>query len=116
MQTILVVDDDEKVLQTLSIILRMSGYRVLSAEDHREAEREFKDNVVNLVILDHGLMGVTGSELAVKFKAMRAVKVIMLTGSTELLEKPEAVDILLAKPSNVPDLLSAVKGLLLRAA
>jgi DNA-binding response OmpR family regulator len=106
MQTILVVDDDVTILQTISMILKKHGYHVLGATTHAEAEKQFDGNAVDLVILDHGLPGVTGSALAKKFKDLKEVLILMLTGSTELLGKPDEVDVLMPKPSSVPSMLA----------
>lgn len=71
---------------------------------------------MDLVIVDHGLPIVTGSELAKRFKEIKNVLVLMLTGNEELLGKPDAVDVLVAKPSSVPNLLAEIDGLFARAA
>jgi DNA-binding response OmpR family regulator len=116
MQTILVIDDDVTILQTLSAILKGRGYDVLGAANYAEAEKQFRGNVVDLVILDHGLPEVSGSALAKKFKETKDVLILMLTGNAELLGKPDAVDVLLPKPSSVPNLLAEIEGLLAQAA
>ncbi len=116
MQTILVVDDDITILQTLTMILKKRGYEVLGADNYAEAEKQFASNAVDLVILDHGLPGGTGSALAKKFKEIKRVSILMLTGSTELLRKPDSVDVLLPKPSHVPSLLAEIDGLFVQAA
>ncbi len=116
MKTILVVDDDVIILQTLSMILKGCGYHVLGASNYLDAEKQFSGNAVDLVILDHGLPGLTGSALAKQFKEIKNVLILMLTGNAELLAKPDAVDVLLPKPSNVPSLLAEIDGLFARAA
>lgn len=116
MQTILVVDDDTTICQTLSMILRGRGYHVVGAASHGEAERHFERNAVDLVIFDHGLAGVTGSALARRFKGMKKVWVLMLTGDRKLLGTTAAVDVLLPKPPHVPSLLAEIEGLFARAA
>jgi len=116
MQTILVVDDDQNVLQSLSTIFKMSGYRVLAAENFDQAQRQFVANSVELLIVDHGLSGVTGSVLAKRFKEIKPVRVIMLTGNAELLGRPDGVDVLIPKPTDVPTLLAEIGGLLSRSA
>jgi DNA-binding response OmpR family regulator len=111
MRTILVIDDYFPALSTLSLILKTSGYRTLEAESAEQAERKFRDNPVDIVLVDHGLPGVNGSDLAGQLKQIRAVLVVMLTGNPELKEKPPNVDLLLAKPNEIPDLLAAIDGL-----
>jgi DNA-binding response OmpR family regulator len=48
---------------------------------------------VDLVIVDHSLPGITGSELAKRLKEIKNVSVLMLSGNADLLEKPDSVDV-----------------------
>ena len=45
-QTILLIDDDANILQTLSRILKGRGYDVISASNCKQAEEQFVGNVV----------------------------------------------------------------------
>jgi DNA-binding response OmpR family regulator len=65
----------------------------------------------HMVIVDHGLPGVTGADLAKRLKETRDVLVLMLSGKAELLKKPESVDVLLPKPISVPTLLTEIRDL-----
>jgi DNA-binding response OmpR family regulator len=112
MRTILVVDDHIATLETLCLILQGHQFNVLTANNALQAEEQFASVVVDLVIVDHGLPGKSGAELAHQFKSIRRVLVIMLSGNPELLAKPDCVDLLLAKPISVPNLLFEIDGLL----
>src|SRR3954468_490190 len=107
MRTILVIDDYLPTLSTLCLILKESGYRSLQAENAEQAERKFRNNAIDIVLVDHGLPGINGSELAHQLKQIRDVLVVMLTGNPELKEEPPFVDLLLSKPQEIPDLLAA---------
>ena len=96
--TVLCIDDHEGTLQTLSFLLQVAGYRCLPAATVEAARRLFAENTVDLVILDHGLPGLPGDQLAHQLKQLRAVRVLMLTGNTLLEEAPPSVDVLLHKP------------------
>ena len=111
MRTVLVIDDDRTILQTLCMILNGRGYRAIGAENSQRAAHEFENNSVDLIIVDHGLPGITGAELAKQLKKTKHVLVLMLSGSPELVETPEGVDLLLPKPCNVPNLLAGMEGL-----
>src|SRR4051812_7834000 len=102
MRTILVIDDDVTILQTLCIILNEQGYRAIGAENSQQAERQFDENKVDLIVVDHGLVGMSGSELARKFKGTKHGMVLMLSGSAELVGTPDSVDLLLPKPCTIP--------------
>ena len=111
MRTILVVDDHIPTLHTLFLILEAHDFNVLSASDAREAQNAFSVCEVDMVILDHGLPGISGADLAAQFKATKDVLIIMLSGNPELPGRPESVDLLLAKPISVPQLLVEIDGL-----
>jgi len=112
MRTILVIDDHFVTLETICMILKKEGYKTCAARNAQEAQEHFFGNEVDLVIVDHGLPGITGSELAKRFKEIRNVSVLMLSGNTDLLEKPASVDALLPKPVSVPILLAEITRLI----
>lgn len=114
MPTILVIDDHALTLKTLCLILHAKNYLVLPAENAEQARDLFSRRAVELVILDYFLPDGTGSELAAELKRTKNVPVIMLSGSAELRGKPDSVDILLAKPCSIPDLLETIDALLAR--
>ena len=116
MRTILVIDDHFVTLETICLILRKEGYKTLAAKNAQEAQEHFFGNEVDLVIVDHGLPGITGSELAKRLKEIKNVSVLMLSGNTDLQEKPQSVDALLPKPVSVPILLAEIKRLTAGAA
>jgi DNA-binding response OmpR family regulator len=111
MRTILVIDDHVPTLTTLCMILSGNGYRALDAANAEQAERKFRGNPIDMVIVDHGLPGVTGAELAGILKRIRPVQVIMLSGNPDLKAEPMNVDLLLPKPQQIPALLAAMQGL-----
>jgi DNA-binding response OmpR family regulator len=111
MRTILVVDDHIPTLTTLCMILNARGYHAIKAETSRRAIEQFMSNEVDLVIVDHGLPGISGTDLATQFKGAKKVLVLMLSGSPELTCTPISVDLLLAKPQSVPNLLASIAGM-----
>jgi len=112
MRTILCIDDHRATLSTLALILRNEGYRCLTAENHEEADRRFAANAVDLVIVDHGLPGFTGDEIAAHLKSIRPVQVLMLSGLVNLESLPTSVDLLVIKPQAPVDLFAAIRRLL----
>ena len=111
MRTILVIDDHLVTLETICLILKKQGYRTFAAKNAQEAQEHFFANKVDLVIVDHGLPGISGSDLAKRLKEIKNVSVLMLSGNSDLLEKPESVDVFLPKPVSVPILLAEIKRL-----
>src|SRR4051812_395253 len=109
MRTILVIDDDLPTSTTLCIILRQNGYRALEAANAEQAQRKFRSNPIDMLLVDHGLPGISGSEVAGQLRRIRNVLVVMLSGNPELKELPADVDLLLPKPYPVRDLLAAIE-------
>ena len=78
--TILVVDDDERMRQTLSLLLRTAGHEVVTAADVAGAEAVLRERDVDLVLSDLRMPGGGGLELLETAKAVAAdAAVILLT-------------------------------------
>lgn len=63
--TVLVVDDNQSIRDTLALILRNSGYQVIPAKDGDEALSVYEksNKEINLIILDVNLPGKNGKEV-----------------------------------------------------
>ncbi|MDP9268693.1 MAG: ATP-binding protein [Acidobacteriota bacterium] len=85
-ETILLVEDEEVVRHLAHRILVTSGYKVLLAKDGEEAERtciEY-DGVIQLLITDVVMPGMSGHELVQRIAAKRpGMKVLYISGYTE---------------------------------
>jgi len=57
MTTILVIDDDEKIVETLSIILKEEGYDILTGSNGNECLKLCGEHKVDLVITDMVMPG-----------------------------------------------------------
>src|SRR6059058_4169355 len=66
---VLVVEDDEDIAQALQSSLRMEGYEVRAAGDGRTALEHGRSFAPDLVILDLGLPGLDGLEVARSLRA-----------------------------------------------
>ena len=58
--TVLLVDDEDKILASLQRSLRREGYRLLVAQGARQALRVLRDEPVDLVVSDHKMPGMSG--------------------------------------------------------
>lgn len=88
---VLIVDDEEKIRETLSMIFTRWGFMVFTAEDGREALEQAHLNSPDLVILDIKIPELDGYEVCKALKEnpeTRNFKVIMITG----LGKPAEID------------------------
>lgn len=73
MRTILVVDDHAPTVSTLCLILDGNGYRAFGALNADDAKRQFREQVIDLLLVDHGLPGVSRAELAARLVVIRPV-------------------------------------------
>jgi DNA-binding NtrC family response regulator len=87
MKTILVVDDEPDLLNTLAETLGRAGYKVIPKPDAESALAVVREGTkIDLVITDIRMPGMSGSEFVTVLKqALPSVPVIMLTayGSVE---------------------------------
>ncbi|TMB59257.1 MAG: response regulator, partial [Chloroflexi bacterium] len=64
MKTVLVVDDEPKIVQLTRDYLEHAGFRVASASDGKEALASFRRDAPDLVVLDLGLPTLDGLDVA----------------------------------------------------
>ena len=80
-KTILIVDDEESICQSLAGILRDEGYDTIAAGSGEEALKLIEEEMPNLVLLDIWLPGMDGIEV---LKIIRSeypqIRVIMMSG------------------------------------
>jgi two-component system, OmpR family, response regulator CpxR len=67
--TILCVDDEENQLTVRKFVLESEGYVVLTASSGQEALNILNSHRIDLVLSDHLMPGLTGTELARQIKA-----------------------------------------------
>jgi len=81
--TILLVDDQDLVIDVGRDMISMLGYTVLTAKSGEEALAVFQEHkdVIQLVVLDYMLPGMSGSEIYDRLAAIRpAVRVLVSSG------------------------------------
>lgn len=78
---ILMVDDDSLVLNALSTILGKSGYEiVLATTDSKKAIETYKENKIDVVILDIRIKEVNGVDVAIEILEFdKDAKIMLLT-------------------------------------
>jgi DNA-binding response OmpR family regulator len=87
-QTILVVDDEPKILELVKSYLKINGYGVLCAKNGGEGMALFErnldsENPVSLILLDLMLPDFSGEELCKKVRQSSDVPIIMITAKAE---------------------------------
>ena len=82
-ETILVVDDEEKIRNSIKEVLKRFGYKVLLAADGAEAVKvyEKKKDRIKLVIMDLMMPVLNGKEASEKMRSINPnVKIILSSG------------------------------------
>jgi len=114
-ETILVIDDDRPVLESLTKLLKAEGYEVYPARDAVEAMECFSSEAIDLVVLDINLGADNGWDV---FETMTStnpfVPTIVITA--EWGQRDKAVTLgaegLIEKPIDVPVFLKIIRDLL----
>ena len=115
---VLVIEDDEDIAQALQRSLRMEGYEVRAAVDGHSALEQGHSFAPDLVILDLGLPGIDGLEVARMLRADDDVPILILTARDALESRVEGLDAgaddYLVKPFERQELLARMRALLRR--
>ena len=112
--TILLVDDEDLVRKLASKILSSSGYRVLEAPGVAPALTLFDENSdeIDLVLTDYAMPGGNGTELIEQLREREAeVKVLMMSGYTDMEPGEVELDDFMNKPFRRGELLDKVAQL-----
>src|SRR5204863_7020104 len=81
--TILVVDDEPRIVQLVRDYLEHGGFTVLTASDGPAALRTARTGRPDLVVLEVGLTGLDGLDVARSLRREVEVPIIMLTARTD---------------------------------
>lgn len=116
---ILIVEDEQKIADTLKFGLGENGFKVEVAYDGKLGYRLFSVQDFDLVILDINLPGMNGYEVCKAIRLLNEqVPVIMLTSMSALNDKIEGYDAgaddYIVKPFEFRELLLKIRALLKR--
>ncbi len=123
MATILVVDDEPKIVQIASDYLLHAGFAVVTAHDGPAALARMQNSVLadapDLVVLDLGLPGMDGLDVAREVRRRSNVPIIMLTArgeeSDRLVGLELGADDYIVKPFSPKELVARVRAVLRRS-
>ncbi len=118
MHTILVVEDEPVLLETLEYNLKQEGYRVLTAAEGWTAVETARRERPDLVILDVMLPDIDGFEVCRILRRESTIPILMLTARTDEVDKVVGLEVgaddYVTKPFSMRELLARVKALLRR--
>src|SRR5467141_1688570 len=119
MRTILVVDDEPKIVQLARDYLEHAGFAVVAAHDGKAALAAARGQRPDLVVLDLGLPELDGLDVARTLRAESNVPIVMLTGRSEESDKLVGLELgaddYITKPFSPKELVARIRTVLRRA-
>ena len=116
--SILVVDDDPDIRETVSYFLTSRGYTVSEAEDGQSCRAQVAAHDFDLAILDLGLPGEDGISLCRHLRETTNMGLIILTGSGDEVDRVVGLEVgaddYVSKPFQPRELLARVRSVLRR--
>ncbi len=117
-KTILVVEDELKIARLVRDYLEQAGYSVLTAPDGESGLTLWRSHGPDLVVLDLGLPGMDGYDIARTPRRESMIPIIMLTARTEETDKIVGLELgaddYVTKPFSPRELVARVRALLRR--
>jgi DNA-binding response OmpR family regulator len=118
-RTILVVEDETTLRETLAEALEAEGFRVVSAGDGREALTRFREDRPDLVLLDLMLPELSGIEVCRIIRAESGVPIVMLTAKDSEVDKVVGLELgaddYVTKPFSLRELSARIRALFRRS-
>jgi two-component system alkaline phosphatase synthesis response regulator PhoP len=119
MTHVLVVDDEPAIVEIVRDYLADAGFRVSTAASGDEALRQVRSIIPDLVVLDLGLPGVDGLDVAREIRRSSTVPIIMLTARADEADRVAGLELgaddYVVKPFSPRELLARVRAVLRRA-
>lgn len=117
--TVVIVEDDAVVAETLTAYLEQAGYTVAAARDGVRGLELARAPSTALVILDLMVPGVSGQEICRRLRAESAVPILMLTARTSEEDRiaglQAGADDYVGKPFSPREVVARAQALLRRA-
>lgn len=118
MTTLMLVEDEPTLRETLAFNLEREGFDVVQAADGLQALEKFTEKI-DLVLLDVMLPKVSGTEVCRRLRQNSQVPIMMVTAKDSEIDKVVGLEIgaddYLTKPYSYRELLARVRALLRRS-
>ena len=120
MQTILVIDDDESLRDTIGVMLEQEGFRAVLVADGRAGYEKSLLLKPDLILVDLRLPGMSGVEICKQVRAAHVVTpIIVLSALGDEIDKVLLLEIgaddYVVKPFGTRELLARIRAVLRRA-
>jgi len=118
MKTILVVDDEPKIVELARDYLEHAGFAVVSAFDGSEALTRARSDAPDLIVLDLGLPKLDGLDVARALRRDSNVPIVILSGRADETDKLVGLELgaddYVTKPFSPKELVARVRAVLRR--
>src|SRR6201987_2398558 len=120
MQTILVIDDDESLRDTIGVMLEQEGFRAVLVGDGKSGFDKAVTSKPDLVLVDLRLPGMSGTEICKQLRAARVeTPISVLSAVGDELDKVLLLEIgaddYVVKPFGTRELMARIRAVLRRA-
>lgn len=116
--TLLLVDDEERVLEFMEPFLRQEGFEIVTAKTGKEALQKAKETNPSLVVLDWMLPEMSGIDVCRELRKTSHVGIIMVTAKTEETDKIIGLEVgaddYITKPFSLRELAVRIRSVLRR--
>ncbi|HEC23118.1 MAG TPA: response regulator transcription factor [Chloroflexi bacterium] len=117
-KTILIVDDEPKIVRFVKATLDLAGYNMLTAGTGRMALTLFESEKPDLIILDLGLPDIDGFEVLRQIRSYSTVPIVILTARDDEKDKVHGLELgaddYLTKPFGTQELKARIQAVLRR--
>lgn len=117
-ETILLVDDEEKVLEFMSSFLKSEGFQIVTARTGVEALAKVEAMNPALVVLDWMMPNMNGLDVCRELRKKSRIGIIMVTAKADEMDKIIGLEVgaddYLTKPFSLRELLARIRSVLRR--
>ncbi|MFM9281591.1 response regulator transcription factor [Paenibacillus jiagnxiensis] len=117
-ETILLADDEEKVLEFMSSFLQSEGFNVVTARTGAEALAKVKEASPALAVLDWMMPNMNGLDVCRELRKNSRIGIIMVTAKSDEMDKILGLEVgaddYITKPFSLRELLARIRSVLRR--
>ncbi len=118
--TVLVVDDEARIVDTVRLYLQRDGFRVIAAQDGRTALALAQREKPDIIVLDLMLPEMSGWDVCRAIRSQSSVPIIMLTARSDEVDRVLGLELgaddYVTKPFSPRELVARVRAVLRRTA